>query len=57
MVGEKKTKLMLYSTLVEVEVGVELGKIFRLFIWKEFSYFVFERFILQAKHRLAGSVI
>ena len=27
MVGEKKTKLMLYSTLVEfdVEVGVELG--------------------------------
>ena len=27
-VGEKKTKLMLYSTLVEVkvEVGVELGK-------------------------------
>ena len=29
-VGEKKTKLILYSTLVEieVEVGVELGKIF-----------------------------
>ena len=28
VVGEKKTKLMLYSTLVEieVEVGVELGK-------------------------------
>ena len=24
-VGGKKTKLMLYSTLVEVEVGVELG--------------------------------
>ena len=31
VVGQKKTKLMLYSTLVEieVEVGVELGKIFR----------------------------
>ena len=28
--GEKKTKLMLYSTLleIEVEVGVELGKSF-----------------------------
>ena len=25
VVGEKKTKLMLYSTLVKVEVGVELG--------------------------------
>ena len=25
VVGEKKTKLMLYSTQVEVEVGVELG--------------------------------
>ena len=25
--GEKKTKMMLYSTLVEVEVGVELGNI------------------------------
>ena len=25
VVGQKKTKLMLYSTLVEVEVGVELG--------------------------------
>ena len=25
-VVKKKTKLMLYSTLVEVEVGVELGK-------------------------------
>ena len=25
-VGQKKTKLMLYSTLVEIEVGVELGK-------------------------------
>ena len=24
--GPKKTKLMLYSTLVEVQVGVELGK-------------------------------
>ena len=27
MVGEKKMELMLYSTLVEVEVGVELGNI------------------------------
>ena len=25
-VVEKKTRLMLYSTLVEIEVGVELGK-------------------------------
>ena len=25
-VGQKKTKLMLYSNLVEIEVGVELGK-------------------------------
>ena len=24
-VGQKKMKLMLYSTLVEIEVGVELG--------------------------------
>ena len=33
--GQKKTKLMLYSTLVEieVEVGVELGNFF--FIWLE----------------------
>ena len=32
LVGEKKTKLMLYSTLVEieVEVGVELGKIINI---------------------------
>ena len=27
--GKKKTKLMLFSTLVEVEVGVELGKMGR----------------------------
>ena len=32
--GEKKTKLMPYSTLVEieVEVGVELGNIMQLFL-------------------------
>ena len=33
-VGHKQTKLMLYSTLVEieVEVGVELGNIMQLFL-------------------------
>ena len=33
-VGEKKTKLMLYSTLVEieVEVGVELGKSKKMYV-------------------------
>ena len=38
--GEKKTKLMLYSTLVEVEVevGVELGKMENLSFGNPNSY-------------------